>query len=170
MRDSRTSLKALATAAVLCLLALPLAAQSAAFDFDGQRPDARAAENILTHPRALARFLHLSESQASQLQTLWTTLQNTVTPLRQARGPLCASLRADLAANPQNASAVGTDAIGLFNNRGQIHAAFVTFDHGFSAILTAEQLAQYNTLKQIAHLDDDEGGEYNPLGACPPAH
>jgi len=160
------SLKALAVAAVLCLLALPVAAQSAAFDFDGQRPDARAAENILTHPRALARFLHLSDSQASQLQTLWTTLQTTTTALRQARGPLCTSLRADLAA--QNASAVGTDALGLFNNKSQIEAAFRTFDTAFSAILTPAQLAQYTTLKQIAHLD--EAGEYNPLGACPPAH
>jgi Spy/CpxP family protein refolding chaperone len=162
------SLKALAAAAVLSLLALPLAAQSAAYDFDGQRPDARAAYNILTHPRALARFLHLSDSQASQLQTLWTTLQNTTTTLRQARGPLCTQLRTDLAATPQNASAVGTDAIGLFNNKTQIHAAFTTFDHAFSAILTPEQLAQYNTLKQIAHLDDDGADGYSPIGACPP--
>jgi len=159
------SLKALAVAATLCLLALPLAAQSAAYDFVGQRPDARAAENILTHPRALARFLHLSESQAAQLQTLWNTLQSTTAPLRQARGPLCASLRADLAA--QNASAVGTDALGLFNNKSAIRAAAATFDTAFSAILTPEQLAQYNALKQIAHLD--EAGEYNPLGACPAA-
>jgi Spy/CpxP family protein refolding chaperone len=160
------SFKALAVAAVLCLLAVPLAAQSTATDLNAQSPDTRA-QNLLTHPRLLARFLHLTASQASQLQTLWNTLQSTSQPLREARGPLCDALRADLADNSPSDSAVGADAIAVFNNKQELRDAAATFDADFSAILTPEQLAKYEALKQIAHLD--EAGEYNPLGACPPA-
>jgi Spy/CpxP family protein refolding chaperone len=161
------SLRVLASVAVLALLALPLAAQSAAYDFDAQKPgpNAGSAEYILTHPKALSKYLGLSSSQDTQLQSLWKTMETSIQALRTARGPLCTQLRTDLAANPQNASAVGTDTINLFNNKKGVGAARATFDTAFAAILTPDQLTKYNTLKQIAHLDNGPGTDV--IGDCP---
>jgi Spy/CpxP family protein refolding chaperone len=163
------SLKALAAATVLALLALPVAAQTAAYDFDAQRPGppTGSADYILTHPKLLSRYLGLSTAQDTQLQALWKTMTDAVATLRTARGPLCTQLRTDLAATPQSSTAVGTDAINLYNNKKQVAAARTTFDTAFSAILTADQRTKYNTLKQIAHLDNGVAGD--PLGECPRA-
>jgi Spy/CpxP family protein refolding chaperone len=166
----KKSLNVLAALALLALPVLPAAAQSTAYDFDVQKaagPDARSAASLLTHPKALARFLHLSAEQAAQLQTLWNTLQTTVGTVRDARAPLCQQLRADLTATPQDPQAVGTAAIALYANKQQIAAARQTFDTAFSALLTPGQLNRYNALKQIAHLDGNSGVDL--LGDCPPA-
>jgi len=160
------SLKVLVAAAVLCLPALPLAAQSVAFESDAASARSGSADAILSHPRALAKYLHLTSAQNTQLQALATTLQTSVDALRQARGPLCATLRTDLGGTP-NPATVGTDSINLFNNKAAIRTARQTFDTAFSAILTPEQLAKYNTLKQIAHYDNGPGTDI--LGECPPA-
>lgn len=166
----KKSLNVLAVLTLLALPVLPAAAQSAAYDFDAEKaagPDARSAASILTHPKALARFLRLSAEQTAQLQTLWNTLQTTVDPVRDARAPLCQQLRTGLAATPQDPQAVGIAAIALYANKQQIAAARHAFDTGFSAILTPGQLNRYNALKQIAHLDGNGGSD--PLGDCPPA-
>jgi Spy/CpxP family protein refolding chaperone len=161
------TLKVLAAVAVLSLSTLPLAAQSAAFDFDAAKPDATgSAQYILTHPKALAHYLGLSADQSTQLQTLWTTLQTSEENLRKARGPLCATLRTDISAANANAATVGTDSLNLYNNKQQAIAARKTFDTAFTAILTATQAAKYTTLKQIAHLDNGPG--VSILGECPP--
>lgn len=160
------SLKVLAAVAVLCLPALPLAAQSIAFESDAASARSGSADAILSHPHALAKYLHLSSDQNTQLQALWTTLQTSVDALRQARGPLCATLRTDLGGTP-NPATVGTDSINLFTNKEAIRTARQTFDTAFSAILTPDQLTRYNALKQIAHLDNGPGTDI--LGECPPA-
>jgi len=163
----RKSLQAFAAVAVLVLVALPVAAQSVAYDFDTAAPaDAGSAYYILTHPRALSKYLGLSSDQNTQFQALWKTLQTSVTTLRTARGPLCAQLRTDLGGTP-NPATVGTDSINLFNNKEAIRAAHQTFDTAFSAILTPDQLTKYNALKEIAHLDNGPGTDI--LGECPPA-
>ena len=161
------SLKVLAAVAVLSLFTLPLAAQSSVFDFDAARPDAAgSAQYILTHPKALAKYLGLSPDQSAQLQTLWNTLQTTETGLRQARGPLCKTLAADISAANANPATVGTDSLNLYNNKQQAIAARKTFDTAFTAILTDTQKTKYTTLKQIAHLDNEPG--VSILGDCPP--
>ncbi len=148
------------------LLALPLAAQSAAFESDAASARSGSADSILSHPRALSKYLHLSSDQNAQLQALWTTLQTSVAALRQARGPLCNQLRTDLTGNAA-AATVGTDSINLFTNKEAIRTARQTFDTAFSATLTPDQLTKYNALKQIAHLDNGPGTDI--LGECPPA-
>jgi Spy/CpxP family protein refolding chaperone len=160
------SLKVLATAAVLGLLALPLAAQVVAYESDAASARSGSADYILSHPRALSKYLHLSKDQDTQLQALWTALQTSVDALRQARGPLCNQLRTDLTGNA-GAATVGTDSINLFTNKEAIRTARQTFDTAFSAILTPDQLTKYNALKQIAHLDNGPGTDI--LGECPPA-
>ncbi|MFY9824465.1 MAG: hypothetical protein WAM82_24025 [Thermoanaerobaculia bacterium] len=161
------SLKVFAAVAVLGLLALPLAAQSVPFESDTPSGRAGSADYILSHPRALAKYLHLSADQNTQLQGFWTTLQSSVSALRTARGPLCDQLRTDVSATNPNPATVGTDSINLFNNKEGIHTARQTFDTAFSAILTPDQLTRYNALKQIAHFDNGPGTDI--LGECPPA-
>jgi Spy/CpxP family protein refolding chaperone len=159
-------LEILATVAVLGLLALPLTAQSVAYESDAASARSGSADAILTHPHALSKYLHLSSDQNTQLQALWTTLQTSVAALRQARTPLCATLRTDLGGTP-NPATVGTDSINLFTNKEAIRTARQTFDTAFSAILTPDQLTKYNALKQIAHYDNGPGTDI--LGECPPA-
>jgi Spy/CpxP family protein refolding chaperone len=159
--------KVLAAVAVLSLLALPLAAQSSVFDFDAANSGtAGSAQYILTHPKALARYLGLSADQSTQLQTLWTTLQTAEKANRDARVPLCTALRNDVSAASPDPATVGTDSINLYNNKQQIRTARQTFDTSFTAILTPTQATKYTALKQIAHLDNGPGTDI--LGDCPP--
>lgn len=147
---------------LLALLLLPLAAQAAPAG-----PDANQAASLLENPRALARFLHLTADQVTQLNTLAQTLRGTVTPLQQARGPLCQTLRTALGAATPDQGAVGAGSLALFNNKKQIGAARTTFDNAFKAILTPDQLAKYNVLLQLHGAAGDRG--VNLLGDCPPA-
>jgi hypothetical protein len=162
----KTSFSVLAAVALLCLLALPLAAQTVAYESDAASAKSGSADYILTHPRALSKYLHLSSDQNTQLLALWTTLQTSDDALRQARSPLCDQLRTDLNGNA-GAATVGTDSINLFTNKEAIRTARQTFDTAFSAILASDQLTKYNALKQIAHLDNGPGTDI--LGECPPA-
>jgi Spy/CpxP family protein refolding chaperone len=124
----------------LLLLALPLAAQAAA----PARPD---PEQLFAHPRQLARFLKLTPEQQTTFKQLYDQLQATLKPLREQQRALYQQLHDQLEAEPQNACAIGETEIGLYQGRGQIRVAFETFDEAFSAILTPEQLAKWNALK-----------------------
>jgi Spy/CpxP family protein refolding chaperone len=134
------------------LLLLPLAAQAQPRQGRGQDP-----ASILQNPRLLARYLKLTPDQTKTLQQLAQDLQQTVKPLAEAGKPLRETFYADLdAANP-NPCTVGQDALALHENREKIKAAFVDFDRRFSAILTPEQLAKYEALKEAARLFGDKG-------------
>lgn len=154
--------KVFATVLLLGVLALPAFAVT-----PPTTPDAGVAGNILHHPKALARFLHLSTDQATQLNGFWQTLETAEQPLRQARPALCQQLRTDLGPATPNPTTVGTDVLALVGNKDQIKAAREAFDTSFSAILNADQLTKYDTLKQIANLDNGPGVDL--LGDCPPA-
>jgi Spy/CpxP family protein refolding chaperone len=147
--------------ALLALLLLPIVAQAA------PGPDANQAAGLLENPRALARFLHLSADQVTQFNALAQTLRTTVTPLQQARGPLCQTLRTALGAATPDQGAVGAGSLALFNNKKQIGAARTTFDNAFKALLTPDQLAKYNVLLQLHGAA--AGRDVNLLGDCPPA-
>lgn len=145
-------------AALLSVVALPAAAQTTGVT------DSSTAYSLLHHPRALAKFLHLSASQTTQLLGFYNTLQQTVDPLRDARAPLCTQLITDLGANPPQPDVVGTDSINLYNNKQQIADARKTFDSSFSAILNPAQLAAYDALKTLSRFTDPE---VNVIGDCP---
>lgn len=159
----KTAIRTLAAILVLTALALPLAAQTTPNAPSAATYDASGAYYLLHHPRALARFLGLSPDQTATLLSLDKTLEQTVQPLRQARGPLCQALITDLASNPDPAT-VGGATIALADNRQAIIAARQTFDDAFSAILTPSQLVAYDTLKQIASAIDED---FSPIGQCP---
>ncbi len=138
---TRTTLLVLAA-----VLALPLAAAA-------QRSDkARDPREILTNPRLLARYLNLTPAQVATTQTLFKELQATVKPLREARKGLAEAFYAELEEASPSACDVGAAAIALHENGEKIKDALEVFDQKFSAILTPEQLARYEALKEAARL------------------
>ncbi|HZF11664.1 MAG TPA: hypothetical protein VFE33_23000 [Thermoanaerobaculia bacterium] len=159
-------MKGLVLTVLLGTLALPALAATGGSSAPAS-PDANTAYGLLDHPRALAKFLHLSADQTTQLLAFWNTFQTAVQPLHQARPALCQQLRTDLAVTPPNPTTVGTDVLALVDNRDDVHTARQAFDTSFSAILTPDQLTRYDTLKRIAHLDNGPGTDL--LGDCPPA-
>lgn len=138
---TRTTLLVLAA-----VLALPLAAAA-------QRSDkARDPREILTNPRLLARYLSLTPAQVATTQTLFKELQATVKPLREARKGLAEAFYAELEEASPSACDAGAAAIALHENGEKIKDALEVFDQKFSAILTPEQLAKYEALKEAARL------------------
>jgi len=138
---TRTTLLVLAA-----VLALPLAAAAQ------QSDKARDPREILTNPRLLARYLSLTPAQVATTQTLFKELQATVKPLREARKGLAEAFYAELEEASPSACDVGAAAIALHENGDKIKDALEVFDQKFSAILTPEQLAKYEALKEAARL------------------
>lgn len=135
----------LLAAALFAFLLLPLAAQ--ARQGQGRNPDA-----ILRNPRALARYLQLTPEQAQTLNQLWRELQADVEPLREQGKTLREALRDELQAEPANACEVGAAALAVQENGDRIRAELEEFDTKFSAILTPEQLAKWEALKEASRL------------------
>ncbi len=158
--------RAVSSCLLLGLLALPLAAQSSAATTAAApvANNAVGADYILHHPRVLARFLGLSASQTTSLMGFWTSLQDAVTPLRQARPALCTALEGDLAATTPDPATIGTATLALYSNRDAIIAAREAFNTSFVAILDPAQTQTYDTLKKLAWGGDPD---YSPIGQCP---
>ena len=131
---------ATALAAVLLLPALAAAAPRGGFD-----PAA-----VLHNPRALARYLRLTPAQVEQQKALLAALKAEVEPLREQQKPLQESLREALQAGSPVACEVGALLVDIDALGDQVRAAHEEFDVAFSAILTAEQLARYEALKELA--------------------
>lgn len=136
-------------AAFAAFLALPFAAEAA--PRGGQN-----AEQILRNPRALARYLRLTPEQVETFKTLRQDLEADVKPLREAGKPLREAFRAELNAASPNACEVGEAALAVQENAEKIRAEYEEFDTAFSAILTPEQLAKYEALKEAAGLGRGE--------------
>ena len=120
---------------------------------------ARGPAHILSTPRLLARYLRLTPEQVQQQRQLVQALRADVEPLREQRRPCARSLRAALEGGSPDACAVGAIVVDLSELRGQIRGELEEFDDAFSAILTPEQLARYEALKEAVRLlrggDDD---------------
>ena len=138
--------KTIFAVAAMALLLLPLAVQA---QRQGRGQD---AASILENPRLLARYLKLTPDQVKTLQQLAQDLQRTVKPLVEDGKPLRETFYRDLEAANANPCTVGQDALALHENREKIKAAYEDFDRKFSAILTPEQLARYEALKEAARL------------------
>ena len=143
----RTRTTLLALTALAALLALPLAA-GAQQSNQGKRSPAE----ILTNPRLLARYLRLTPEQVATTQTLFKELEATVKPLREARKGLREAFYDELEEASPSACDAGAAAIALHENGEKIKDALEVFDRKFSAILTPEQLAKYEALKEAARL------------------
>lgn len=128
------------------LLALPFAAEA-------QRGGAsRDPGAILHNPRALARYLRLTPEQVTAAQQLQTSLRATLEPLRASEKQLREDLRAELDAATPNACGTGEALLAVRANEERIKDALRDYDARFSALLTPEQLARYEALKEAARL------------------
>ncbi len=131
---------------LVTLLALPFAAQG----LRGGGP--RDADAILHNPRALARYLRLTPAQVTAAQQLQANLRTVLEPLRANEKQLREALRAELDAATPNACEVGDALLAVRANEERIKDALENYDRQFSALLTPEQLARYEALKEAARL------------------
>ena len=129
---------------LIALLALPLAAQA-------QRGP-RDPREILRNPRALARYLQLTPAQIAAAQKLQADLKAELEPLRENGKQLRDALKAELDAASPNACRVGDALLAVRANEQKIKDALEEYDQKFSALLTPEQLARYEALKEAARL------------------
>ena len=131
---------------LLALLALPFAAEA-------QRGGAlRDPGAILHNPRALARYLKLTPDQVTAAQQLQASLRATLEPLRASEKQLREALRAEVEAATPNACETGAALLAVRANEERIKDALQDYDDQFSALLTPEQLARYEALKEAARL------------------
>lgn len=136
--------------ALFAFLALPLLANAAPGPGRGGNPG-----DILTNPRALARYLKLTPAQIETTKQLLQELHATTKPLHEQQKPLHEQLRTQL--DGTDACAIGNTLLQIEGLRDQIREAREDFDEAFSAILTPEQLAKYEALKEAARIGEEEG-------------
>ena len=128
-------------AALAALLLVPAIAEAA------RRP---SPQEILHSPRLLARYLNLTDAQKAQAEPLFTTLNTTLRSIHEQEKQVREQLVAELAKPSPDACTAGGYVVQIDGFVGQAAAALRTFDTAFSAILTPEQLAKYNALKELA--------------------
>ena len=138
----------LTATAFLALVGLPLLAEAAR---PPQNPGA-----ILRNPRALARYLKLTQEQIATYKTLREALQADLKPLQGQVKPLQEQLETQLDAAAPDACTAGQTVVALDAVRDDIRAAYEKFDEAFSAILTPEQLEKYEHLKEAAGLYEED--------------
>lgn len=135
-------------AALFAFLALPLLAEAA------KRPGNPG--DVLHNPRALARYLKLTPAQIETTKQLAKTLHDTTKPLHQQIEPLEEQRRNQLDEASPDACSVGETVVQIDGLRDQIRGAREDFDEAFSAILTPEQLAKYEALKDAVKIGEEE--------------
>jgi hypothetical protein len=126
---------------LVTLLALPFAVQAQ-----------RDPGAILHNPRALARYLKLTPEQVTAAQRLQADLRADLEPLRANEKQLREALRAEVDATAPNACEVGQAFLAVRANEEAVKDAVQDYDRQFSALLTPEQLARYEALKEAARL------------------
>lgn len=145
-------LTAVILTALVAALALPALAPAGQAGQTAQVAEAARPNpvELLNNPRALARYLRLTPAQIETFRQLRQELQSTVQPLREQQRDLREQLYDQLEAASPNACAIGETSIDIHEIGEQIRAALEHFDDEFSAILTPEQLARYEALKELA--------------------
>lgn len=131
-------------AAAFALLLIPALASAA------PRGGRATPEEILRNPRLLAHYLNLSATQVTQEQALFKTLDEALRALRQQEEAKRDLLQAELDKPSPDACTAGGYVVSLHDLYEQAEDALHAFDTAFSAILTPEQLAKYNALKELA--------------------
>ena len=136
----RAHVLAAALAAVLLLPAIAEAARD-------RRP---SPQEILRSPRLLGRYLNLTAAQQTQAEALFRTLNDSLRTIHEQEKQVREQLVAELAKPTPDTCTVGGYVVQIDGFAEQAAAALRTFDTAFSAILTPEQLARYNALKDLA--------------------
>lgn len=98
--------------------------------------------------RAIARVVQLSPTQVDQTRVIFDELRQTVEPLRQQIPPLREALEDLLDADSPVACDVGQAVVDIDVIRDQIEDARGAAQAEFEGLLTAEQLARYETFQE----------------------
>lgn len=135
----------------ITLFALILTVAAYAQPRPGQRPHGRGpggpGPGAAPSPEKLAEILGLTAAQQAQFESMRATLDSMIEPLREQQQAYRESIKAAVDANDANAA--GTALLASHRLREQIKAAHDAFTASFAAILTAEQKAKWETLRQM---------------------
>ena len=101
-------------------------------------------------PQAARQVPRPHRGAGEQSEALFQTLAASLKTIREQEKTVHDQLAAELDKPSPDACAVGGYVLRLDGFHGQAEAALRTFDTAFSAILTANQLAKYNALKELA--------------------
>ncbi len=137
--------------ALIALIAGPFLATAAA-----AKPARGNPADILHNPRALAKYLKLSAEQVVTMKNLQDDLRATTKPLYDQIEPLQETLKTQLDAASPDACSAGATLVKIDGLRDDIRDAREEFDDAFSAILTPEQLAKYEALKDAVRIGEEE--------------
>jgi Spy/CpxP family protein refolding chaperone len=99
------------------------------------------------HAERLTRALDLTEAQQATLESLQTTLGDTIRPILDSMRDVRDELEALLDAESPDATAVGTKAIELHRAKRSMKSAHDRFEADLVAMLTETQRAQYEALR-----------------------
>jgi Spy/CpxP family protein refolding chaperone len=158
---NRRPLPFLVVAALAAILAAPVFAQPPGGPGGpgGPRDPEAFGDRIVER---LSRLLELTDAQRATLEQLADRLTETTRPLHEQMRTNHRQLETLLdGANP-DAAAVGRLVIANHGLQGQVKAARDLFDTDFTAILTPEQKASYETAKKLLHRDGRRGPGRGP--------
>lgn len=148
MTRNRTQRFALLAAMGLSLLAIPASAQNA--------PGPRLPG--CNDPRGIARYLRLSQEQATAWRTLREDLRDAVKPYADAIEPLREELGGLLEATSPDACTVGGVVVAIDVQHDQIDALHTAYESDFEALLTPEQLTKWEALQAACQARQETPG------------
>jgi len=144
----RTARFTLAAAAVALAVACGTAAQAAP-----ARPLPGCHD-----PRAIARFLGLTADQNAHVKDLRATYKATVDPIQKQIADLRDQIQELLDATTPDACQIGALHVQIHTLYQGIEAARTTFENGFEALLTPEQLTKFHALQAVCSANDETTG------------
>ena len=143
----RTVTTWLGAAIALLLLALPAAAQRNPNGLPGCKD-----------PRAIARYLKLSETQVNDWKELREALRAATQPLVAQLAPLHESLATELDKPSPDACTAGGFVVSADAIRDQIEALREDYIADFEALLTPEQLVKWEALQTVCQAQGNVPG------------
>jgi hypothetical protein len=138
------TLGALGFAILLLVMALPARADD---DF--------AISLLLGKPGRLSRALGLDASQVASFRSMAAAANAVAKPLLKANAALLGQIQGELGAAAPDACTIGQQVATRHQNWLVAKAAYLKFDHDFSALLTPDQLARYEALKAAIDAGDE---------------
>ncbi len=101
------------------------------------------------HPGRFARFLDHTAEQVEAARAIFDAAREETKPVREAQRALHDELKALLDTDSPDATAVGELVLSLHADRGQVKAIHEAAFEEFKALLTAEQLAKLERLREV---------------------
>jgi len=143
----------LLAAAVLALVALPIAAQRTTPAAGSQSATGGAqtgdmAQGMLAgHIHAMVKQLNLSQDQMTAAHAIFQDVHTQAQPIHQQQKALHDQLATALKADNPDPAAVGQLVIQSHQLRQQMKPIFEAADQKFQALLTPDQLTKYQAIK-----------------------